>query len=87
LVAYGAKSPTGGPVVGLIVGKSVGSAVVRNKVKRRLRALAAGAELPSGAALVLRALPKAGQAKFAVLAKDFAKAVNATALWGQEDPA
>ena len=47
--------------VGFVVGKSVGNAVVRNRVRRRLRHLAA-AELtgtPPGVCLVLRALPRA----------------------------
>jgi len=49
--------------VGLVVSRAVGSAVVRNRVKRRLRALAAARldELPAGALLVLRAnQPAAG---------------------------
>jgi len=47
--------------VGFVVGRPVGSAVVRNRVKRRLRHLAA-AELertPSGVDVVVRALPGA----------------------------
>lgn len=45
--------------VGLVVSKAVGNAVTRNRVKRRLRHLT-GAELsslPSGAEVVVRALP------------------------------
>jgi ribonuclease P protein component len=47
--------------VGLVVSKAVGGSVVRSRVKRRLRHLAA-AELtrtPAGTDLVLRALPAA----------------------------
>ena len=58
--------------VGFVVSRSVGSAVVRNRVKRRLRALTAARveKLPSGLLVVVRALPPAGAAPFAVLAAD-----------------
>jgi ribonuclease P protein component len=60
------------PRVGLIVSKAVGDAVTRNRVKRRLRHAASAhlAELPPGSLLVLRALPAAGSASYAVLAGD-----------------
>lgn len=50
--------------VGLVVSKAVGSAVVRNRVKRRLRHLMRErlTELPEGTAIVLRALPPAAAA-------------------------
>lgn len=45
---------------GLIVSKAVGGAVVRNRVKRRLRHLAAGAIASAqGMTVVVRALPPA----------------------------
>lgn len=49
------------PQMGLIVNKAVGPAVVRNRVKRRLRHLSRPllADLPAGALVVLRALPAA----------------------------
>jgi ribonuclease P protein component len=49
------------PRVGFVVSKAVGNAVVRNRVKRRLRHLAATHldELPAGASLVVRAQPAA----------------------------
>jgi ribonuclease P protein component len=50
--------------VGFVVGKSVGNAVTRNRVRRRLRHLAA-AELPgtpSQVSVVVRALPRAAAA-------------------------
>ncbi|BCJ43622.1 ribonuclease P protein component [Actinoplanes ianthinogenes] len=57
---------------GFVVSKAVGNAVVRNKVRRRLRHLVRPllAELPPGASLVVRALPPAAQAGFADLATD-----------------
>lgn len=50
--------------VGFVVSKAVGSAVVRNRVKRRLRALMRDrlAVLPRGALLVVRANPAAAGA-------------------------
>lgn len=47
--------------VGFVVSKAVGNAVVRNRVKRRLRHLASAllAETPAGVWLVVRALPAA----------------------------
>ncbi|SDS72760.1 ribonuclease P protein component [Microlunatus soli] len=50
-----------GPLVGFVVAKSVGSAVTRNRVKRRLRHLVRDRleSAPSGARLVVRALPPA----------------------------
>lgn len=58
--------------VGLVVGRAVGPAVVRNLVKRRLRALLRPrlGRLPAGSVLVVRALPPAGTAGFATLAAD-----------------
>ena len=58
--------------VGLIVSRAVGSAVVRNRVKRRLRELMRGrlASLPRGCLLVLRAHPAAASARQADLAAD-----------------
>lgn len=50
--------------VGFVVSKAVGNAVVRNRVKRRLRHLVAAAltsapDVPAGTAIVIRALPGA----------------------------
>ena len=60
------------PKVGLVVSRAVGSAVVRNRVKRRLRELMRGrvAALPGGSLLVLRAHPAAAGARQADLAAD-----------------
>ena len=58
--------------VGLIVSRAVGSAVVRNRVKRRLRELMRRrvASLPRGCLLVLRAYPAAASARQEDLAAD-----------------
>jgi ribonuclease P protein component len=60
------------PKVGLIVSRAVGSAVTRNRVKRRLRELMRRrlACLPEGCQLVLRAHPAAAGARQADLAAD-----------------
>lgn len=58
------------PRVGFVVSKAVGGAVVRNRTKRRLRALMAArvGALPAGTDLVIRANPVAAQANSASLA-------------------
>jgi ribonuclease P protein component len=52
------------PRVGFVVSKAVGGAVVRNRTKRRLRALMAArvGSLPAGLDVVIRANPVAAQA-------------------------
>jgi ribonuclease P protein component len=62
---------------GFVVSKAVGNAVVRNKVRRRLRHLVRPllGELPDGAALVVRALPPAAHASYATLGTDLAAAL------------
>jgi ribonuclease P protein component len=64
--------------VGFVVSRAVGSAVVRNRVKRRLRAHMSERlqELRGGALVVVRALPPAGQASFAALATDLDAALG-----------
>jgi ribonuclease P protein component len=58
--------------VGFVVSGAVGPAVVRNRVRRRLRHLAAEQvrRLPDGTLLVVRALPSAAGATSAQLASD-----------------
>lgn len=60
------------PMVGFVVGKQVGSAVVRNLVKRRLRHLFRErlALLPAGSTVVVRATPRAATATCGELAAD-----------------
>ncbi|NUT32381.1 MAG: ribonuclease P protein component [Hamadaea sp.] len=70
-----------GPRAGFVVSKAVGGAVVRNKVKRRLRHLVAERldAYPPGTDLVVRALPAAAAAPYAQLAADLDAALAAAA--------
>ncbi|MDG4761167.1 ribonuclease P protein component [Micromonospora sp. WMMD710] len=62
---------------GFVVSKAVGNAVVRNRVRRRLRALTRErlAALPAGSTLVVRALPAAAEASYPRLAADLDAAI------------
>jgi ribonuclease P protein component len=72
------REPVTGPVVGFVVSKAVGGAVVRNQVKRRLRHLARErlSSLPGSAVLVVRALPPAATASSADLGADLDRALD-----------
>lgn len=63
--------------VGFVVSKAVGSAVVRNRVKRRLRAVVADRRglLPSGSLVVVRATPAAAGVDVSTLAADLDSAL------------
>ena len=58
------------PRVGFVVSKAVGGAVVRNRTKRRLRAIVADrlTGIPTGLDLVVRANPPAAAATYGELA-------------------
>lgn len=60
------------PRFGFIISKQVGTAVVRNTVRRRLKAVCAGAlaDVPQGTDVVIRALPASATATFAELDAD-----------------
>src|SRR5215831_14184504 len=60
------------PRVGFVVSKAVGNAVVRNKVRRRLRSVVRGylPTLPGGSLLVVQAHPQAAAARQADLAAE-----------------
>ncbi len=82
VVAHVLLGPDGGaeaPVrVGLVVGRKVGTAVQRNRVKRRLRHLVRPrlAVLPPGCSVVLRALPSAASSSAANLAHDLDRCLS-----------
>jgi ribonuclease P protein component len=67
------------PRAGFVVSRTVGRAVVRNKVRRRLRQLVRErlADLPAGAAVVVRALPGAADRTYLELAADLDAALVA----------
>lgn len=68
--------------VGFVVSKAVGTAVTRNRVKRRLRHLArellstSETRLPGSAVLVVRALPAAADADYEELREDLARCLR-----------
>ena len=69
-VTYQLMNPNGGvPRFGFIVAKTVGNAVMRNRIRRRLKAIAhqLASELPLGTEFVFRALPSAAVASFSDL--------------------
>ena len=80
LVVHLEMSDDAGPLprAGFVVGRTVGDAVTRNRVKRRLRHVVRDrlAGLPSGARLVVRALPAAAAASSAELAGDLDSALD-----------
>lgn len=65
VVLHGWRDPDDGqgPLVGFVVSKAVGGAVMRNRVKRRLRHLVRDrlAGVPTDARVVVRALPAAAR--------------------------
>lgn len=84
----GAAAPAG-PRVGFVVNRSVGSAVVRNAVQRRLRHLMRDrlATLPADALVVVRASPAAADAGSATLARDLDHALARALRRAAREPA
>jgi ribonuclease P protein component len=72
-----AASPTP-PRVGFVVSKAVGNAVVRNRVKRRLRHVVKDclAQVPAPATLVVRALPPAAELDSAELRAELTRCLQ-----------
>jgi ribonuclease P protein component len=71
------------PEVGFVVSRAVGSAVVRNRVKRRLRHLMRlhVDRLPAGCRVVVRALPPAADAPAATLEADLEASLQRAGAW------
>jgi ribonuclease P protein component len=65
------------PRAGFVVGRQVGGAVVRNRVRRQLQHLSVDrlAQLPAGARLVVRALPAAAGSSGSELGADLDAAI------------
>lgn len=65
-------------LIGFVVGRSVGTAVVRNRVRRRLRHLCRDylESLPRGSLLVVRASPRAAAARQVDLAADLGLVIS-----------
>jgi len=66
-----------GSRVGMVVARTVGGAVTRNKVRRRLRGVVIDqrSDLPEGIDVVIRALPPSAGASYAELAADLTSAL------------
>lgn len=75
-------NPNGGPPrFGFIVAKTVGNAVVRNTVRRRLKAACFSAltRTDEGMDIVIRALPAAAAASYTTLVDDVERAISTPA--------
>ncbi|WP_019181679.1 ribonuclease P protein component [Microbacterium yannicii] len=81
-VTYVNRAVTDGPArFGFIVNRQVGGAVVRNTVRRRLKAVCAEAlpALAEGSDIVIRAHPSAASATFADLRADVTRCLERNA--------
>ena len=81
MVHLGVQASGEPALVGFVVSKAVGNAVVRNRVKRRLRHLTREqlpvlAALPGSAVLVVRALPPAAGASITELDVDLRRCLT-----------
>ena len=81
VLAYGRRTAGDAPLrVGVIVAKNVGKAVVRNRVRRRIKAVAWQlARETGGMDVVVRALPATARSGFADIEADVRRAVDALA--------
>ena len=75
LVCYAISGESDVNRYGFVVSKSVGPAVTRNLVKRRLRAIAAELSTSSPVDVVVRALPDAATVEWTQLRADFTDAL------------
>ncbi|WP_371328307.1 ribonuclease P protein component [Demequina sp. NBRC 110056] len=77
VVVYVSQTGQAESMAGFAVSKAVGGAVIRNRVKRRLRAIMHEQLplLPTGAAVVIRALPRSADVDFDRLRRDVVDAL------------
>lgn len=90
LVVHAVSTSDPGPArVGLVVSRAVGPAVVRTRVKRRLRHLVREhvTVLPAGALVVLRAQPAAATASYDGLERELARGLRRTGMLQASVPA
>ena len=64
ITIVGSPGPATSPRLGLVVSKSCGSAVTRNRIKRRLRAAVGETELQPGNDYVIIATPRVAEVPF-----------------------
>lgn len=78
IVVHVKQTGNANSIAGFAVSKAVGGAVIRNRVKRRLRAIMAELlpTLPQGTAVVIRALPRSADVDFPRLRADVADALR-----------
>lgn len=78
----GAEQSSAPTRAGFVVSKAVGPAVVRNRVRRRLRHLVRErlGDLPPGSTLVVRALPEAADVSYPRLGADLDAAIAAAQM-------
>lgn len=78
VVVYVKQTGNAHSMAGFAVSKAVGGAVIRNRVKRRMRAIMSELlpALPTGTAVVIRALPRSAGADYWRLRSDIADALK-----------
>ncbi len=76
IVVAGSPGEAGPPRVGLVVSRSCGPAVRRNRIKRRLRAAAESAGLRPGTDYVIIATPQVAETPFDTLVEELSRAVD-----------
>jgi ribonuclease P protein component len=80
VVGVRSSAAEGASRVGLVVPGAVGTAVVRNRIRRRTRAALAEARPVSGFDIVVRADVRAGEAEFQQLVGDLKRALSGAGI-------
>src|SRR5687767_10975521 len=76
VTVFVAEGPGPETRTGIVVPARVGTAVDRNRIKRRVRAVLGGATLPESSDLVVRIGPSAGPLRFQELEKHLVEALH-----------